>query len=172
MRNVANERMVWKLRGNVAELSCGQISGRIDVWRPNAGLHHVTMDAEKLATDLLRVYRGDGKNDKSWPSLVAESYVRGQDFVAIYQPSNDWPFSPQVYWRANSLCGVHGVLASISLLVSVQTHLLDTVPQIAVSSQVPCDEISFVSLSGGGEPRAVPIESSQTSPSTIFTRFA
>lgn len=166
MRNAVNERLVWTMRGNVADLNCGKLSGRIDASRPNAGLHQVALDGTKLAIDLLRVYRSDITNDKSWPLTVAESYVRGQDLVASYQATNEWPFSPQLYWRANSLPPVNGVLASASLLVSVQTHLLDTVPQIAVASQMPCDETLLVSLSGGAQPTAVRIDSSRTIPST------
>ena len=82
----------------------------------------------------------------------------------VIKPTDDWPFSPQLYWRANSLRAVDGVLASASLLVSVQTHLLDTVPQIAVASQLPCDETLLVSVSDGAQPSAVRIDSSQTIP--------
>ena len=166
MRNVLIERVVWSLRGNVAELNCGKLSGRIDASRPNAGLHDVAVDGAQQTIDLLRAYRSDITNDKSWPLPVAESYVRGNDLVASYQATDDWPFSPQLYWRADSLRSVGGVLASVSLLVSVQTHLLDTVPQIAVTSQMPCDETLFVSASGGAHPSAVPIDSSQMIPIT------
>jgi hypothetical protein len=158
MRNSVNQRLIWQLRGNLAELNCGKLSGRIDPSRPNEGLRHVTMGGAKLATDLLRVYRSDFTTNKSWPLPVAESYVRGEDLVASYQATDEWPFSPQLYWRANSLRGVGGVLASISLLVSMQTHLLDTVPHIAVTSQVTCEEALLVSLSGGVQRSAVRID--------------
>ncbi len=82
----------------------------------------------------------------SWPLPVTEAYIRGNDLVASYQPSSDWPFSPQIYWRANGLQSVAGVLASMSLLVSVQTHLLDTFPQIGVRSQLPIGEMLLISV--------------------------
>src|SRR3954463_12575144 len=148
MHNAENEPLLWKLHGNVAELNCGNISGRIDPSRPNQGLHHISLDGAKLATDLLRVYRSDVTDNKSWPLPVAESYVRGHDLVASYLATEDWPFSPQLYWQANSLRRVDGVLASASLLVSVQTHLLDTVPQIAVTSLVPNEELLLLKMSG------------------------
>src|SRR6476660_3249868 len=157
MRNVINERVVWSLRGNVAELSCGKISGRIDASRPNAGLHDVAVDGAEHATNLLRVYRSDITGEKSWPLPLAESYVRGNDLVASYQATDSWPFSPQLYWRANSLRSVDGVLASASLLVSVQTHLLDTVPQIAVASRVSCEESLLVSANGSAKSIAAQI---------------
>jgi hypothetical protein len=162
MLNVVNERMVWSLRGSVAELSCGKLSGRIDASRPNVGLHDVAVDGAQHATNLLRVYRSDITGEKSWPLPVAESYVRGNDLVASYQAIDAWPFSPQLYWRADSLSAVDAVLASASLLVSVQTHLLDTVPQIAVASQVPCDETLLISVSDGAQPTAMRIDRAQT----------
>jgi hypothetical protein len=165
MHNVVNERVAWSLRGNVAELSCGKLSGRVDASRPNAGLHNVTFDGTHEAIDFLRAYRSDVGTEKSWPLPVAESYVRGNDLVASYSAIDAWPFSPQLYWRANSLRAVHGVLASASLLVSVQTHLLDTVPQIAVTSLVPNEELLLVTVNGS-QSSAARIDSSQTIPST------
>jgi hypothetical protein len=160
MRNAANDQAVWTLRGNVADLSCGILSGRIDASRPNSGLHDVALDGARRSASLLSVYRSDITNEKSWPLPLAESYVRGNDLVASYQATDSWPFSPQLYWRSNSLRAVDGVLASASLLVSVQTHLLDTVPQIAVASHVPWDEVLSVSVSGA-KAAAVQIDSSQ-----------
>jgi hypothetical protein len=160
MRNAVNDQAVWTLRGDVAELSSGILSGRIDASRPNSGLHDLALDGARHMASLLSVYRSDIANEKSWPLPLAESYVRGNDLVASYQATDDWPFSPQLYWRSNSLGAVDGVLASASLLVSVQTHLLDTVPQIAVASRILCDEALSVSASSA-KTRAVQIDSSQ-----------
>src|SRR5689334_21031911 len=125
MGNVADDQVVWTLRDSVAELNSKNFVGRINVSRPDQGLHGLAIDGAQHAADLLRVYRADSA-DKSWPLQVAESYVRAHDLVASYQATDIWPFSPQLYWRANSLSAVDGVMASASLLVSVQTHLLDT----------------------------------------------
>jgi hypothetical protein len=165
MCNEVHERAVWSLHGNVAELSCGKLSGRVDATRPNAGLHNVTMDRALQATELIRIYRSDVADTMSWCLPLAESYIRGDDFIASYEATEDWPFSPQLYWRANSLSAVDGVLASASLLVSVQTHLLDTMPQMAVTSLVPSDEALLVSVSNAAPPRAVQVNSSEVIPS-------
>ena len=166
MRNEVHERAVWSLHGNVAELSCGKLSGRVDASRPNAGLHEVAMEGALQATDLLRIYRSDYTDKISWPLPIAESYVRGNDFVAIYQATDDWPFSPQLYWRANSLSAVDGVLASASLLISVQTHLLDTMPQMAVTSLVPSEETLLVLISNVAPATTVAIDSTEAIAST------
>jgi hypothetical protein len=173
--NAVNDQAIWTLRGNVAELSCGKLSGCVDASRPNAGFHNVAFGGAQQAMDFLRAYRSDVGAERPWPLPVAESYVRGNDLVASYQATDGWPFSPQLYWRANSLRAVDGVLASTSLLVSVQTHLLDTVPQIAVASLVPCEEPLLVSVSSAQQ-SAVRIDSSQTIPSTnedccVVSRF-
>jgi hypothetical protein len=166
MRSEVNERAVWSLRGNVAELQCGKLSGRVDASHPNSGLHNVAIDGAPQATELLRIYRFDIAGKMSWPLPVAELYVRGNDLVASYRATDDWPFSPQLYWRANSLRAVDGVLASASLLVSVQTHLLDTMPQMAVASRASCEEPLLVSMTNAALPIAAQIDLTQTMPST------
>ncbi len=156
-----NDRATWTLDGSVAELQCESLLGRVDAQRPHAGIHHVAADGTPHAIELLRVYRSDHANDSPWPLPLVEAYVRGTDLVASYQAEDSWPFFPQLYWRAGSLNAVPGVMGSMSLLVSVQTYLLDTVPQIAVASRMKCDESLFIS--GRGAPsRLATIESLST----------
>jgi hypothetical protein len=174
--NTAKEQVVWSLDGNSAELTCGHLSGCIDTARPNAGLRNIAIASVQHATKLLRVYRADGTDEKSWPLPLAETYVRGNDLVASYKPTEDWPFSPQLYWQANSLRAIDGVLASVSLLVSVQTHLLDTCPQIGVASQLPGGEAFVVSTSGNSCHRVERFDRSQNIRSTnedccVLSRF-
>jgi hypothetical protein len=160
--NAIHEQVTWSLRDSTAELIGGLLAGRFDTARPNAGFHCLALTNEKKPAGLLSVYRADVANEKPWPLSLAECYVRGNDLVASYQPADSWPFSPQLYWRANSLRKVDSVLASISLLVSVQTHLLDTVPQIAVASALDCDELLLVSPNRGSGPIVEQIEPSKT----------
>ncbi len=161
MGNAITEQAVWLLHGNVAQLSCGNLSGRLDTARPQAGLYGVKLPDAHRAIALLGVYRADVADMKSWPLVPAEVYLRGHDLVASYKPTSDWPFSPQLYWRANSLQMVDGVLASASLLVSVQTHLLDTYPHIGVASQLASGETFLVSVSDGAQSRVEPIQQLQ-----------
>jgi hypothetical protein len=94
----------------------------------------------------------------SWPAPLAEAYVRANDLVAAYQQTPDWPFAPQLYWRANLLRGIEGVMASASLLVSVQTSLLDTCPRIGVTSTVPRGELLLVSNDASRQARVEPLK--------------
>jgi len=162
-----SEQTVWSLSGNSAELSCGNLSGQIDTTRPHRGLCNLRLDGALRETAVLGVKReseddaqlaaADQHDSRSWPLTVSETYVRGNDLVATYQPASNWPFAPQLYWRANPLQAVEGVLSSVSLLVSVQTQLLDTCPQIGVVSRLPGGDLLFMSMSIGERPRIEPI---------------
>jgi hypothetical protein len=152
------ERAVWSLQGNLAELNCGALSGRIDVTRPQSGLHRATLNSLPADISLMGVRHSDALDDSSWPAPLAEAYVRANDLVAAYQQTPDWPFAPQLYWRANLLRGIEGVIASASLLVSVQTSLLDTCPKIGVTSTVPHSELLLVSNNGSEQTRVEPLK--------------
>ncbi len=65
-----------------------------------------------------------------------EAYLRGPDLIATYGPTNDHPFRYQVYWRAVS-ARYPDALSAIELVVSIQTHLLDSRPQMTICSLLP-----------------------------------
>ena len=148
----------WNFDNSTAELRCGPLSGRVDVSHPELGLHQLALGAQSFEASLLCVRRcdepTDDKTNRPRPWRVADAYVRGSDLVAAYQPSDDWPFSPQIYWQANAADTGADRFSSLSLLVSVQTHLLETWPHISVESQVQSDEVLLLQ-SGPGKEAAV-----------------
>jgi hypothetical protein len=162
MDDAERERAAWSLNGNVAELNCGAFRARVDSSRPDAGLQDARYENHWVARAMMSARRADGEQAKAWPLAPAETYVRGNDLVATYQPTSDWPFSPQLYWRAATLSEVDGVLASASLLVSVQTDLLDTCPRIAVGTQLSNGEVLVVSRNESREPKVDQINGTQT----------
>jgi len=162
MDDIESALPTWLLNENVAQLSYGPLAGRVDVARPGAGLQ-----LDIIAGGLLSVFRTfesastDSENARDdttlWPLPIADVYVRGNDLVATYQAVEAWPYSPQVYWRATALDAVDGVRASMSLIVSMQTQLLDTCPQIAVSSQVSSKETLGLVITESGDAEIGPI---------------
>ncbi len=66
-------------------------------------------------------------------------YRRGVDVVGIYSPTDTWPFRTQIYWRAQLSGAVPG-LATIELMVSVQTDLLDSQPRVLAGSSLVGNE--------------------------------
>lgn len=140
----------WSLQGTISKLTNGELSGAVDVARPSAGLQCSMSSNDSATSPLLGVHR-NSEAANLWPLAVAETYVRGNDLVASYRPADDWPYSPQLYWQANALSAVDDLLGSLSLLVSLQTHLLDTWPKIGVSSQLPGGETFHLSIHENGQ---------------------
>jgi hypothetical protein len=170
VQTTTREQTAWALHGTSAELTSESLSARIDLARPHVGLHAIAAPDSHAPTSILAVYRipettARSTANNAWPLPVAESYVRGNDLVACYEPVPDWPFSPQLYWQAGTLRNVQGVVASMSLLVSVQTHLLDTCPQIGVSSQLPSGKTFVIAIDEGGRHRIEPVDGPQELPS-------
>jgi hypothetical protein len=141
----------WSLNGTLAELQRASLRARIDVTRPDLGLQHIQLNGRDLPGHLLAIRRhaDDGASESSWPLPLADAYIRGDDLVATYKPTKDWPYSPQLYWSANPLHAADNPLASLSLQISVETHLLDTWPRITVSSQLACQELLRVEPEAG-----------------------
>jgi hypothetical protein len=146
----------WKLTGSIAELTCGALSARVNVARPELGVQQVAFDGRSLEAQLLRIESdGTQPTPRSWP--VADAYVRGNDLVASYRPRDDWPFSPQVYWQAAASRANDELLASLYLFVSVQTQLLDTWPRVSIRSLLPAEEtIHLTAETSDAREQAVP----------------
>jgi hypothetical protein len=157
----------WSLERSVGTLMGGTLAGSIDVAHPELGFRDLQVEGLKLAGRWFCVLgnatppgaAGPPSHDApSWPLSIFECYARGVDLVAAYRATNDWPYSPQIYWRARSLDAVEGVVGSLSLLVSVQTHLLDTCPRISVDSQFNLVELVRLSANQEERSEAVRIE--------------
>ncbi len=147
----------WALQHLIAQLRCGILAGHLEVSHPGHGLHHLSLDGRPFDARLLCIYRvGKQAIPVEYPASSAEhvlgkgpewevtdSYVRGPDLVARYLPTKEWPYSPEFYWRANPDFDVHP-LASLSLIVSVNTHLLDSWPRISIQSSLTSDEVLFL----------------------------
>jgi len=153
MGDAAAHHSTWTLANSAAELRHGAVFGSIDIAHPDRGLTNVVSNAQALRGHILAIRRraeatSHGltahESGSSWPLDVTDAYLRGNDLVASYRPTDDWPYAPQLYWRANTLNDIPNVFGSISLLVSVETHLLDTWPRIDIGSQLQCAEVLHI----------------------------
>jgi hypothetical protein len=172
MADTARALSAWSLDGTVGALHCDKFSGELDVAQPHAGLRQPQFDFDDSPCSLIGVMRSfelaasnaaaEHRETGRWPLPVADVYVRGNDLVASYQPTAGWPYSPQIYWQAMSSADVPGSLAAMSLLISVQTQLLDTCPKILVASQVPSSELFYISTADDNRPKTERIESDRT----------
>lgn len=139
----------WCFQPPTAELRRTPWSGRVDVSHPELGLDAISAGTGSFIGRILCVRRSSDSSDNReqhqgapWP--LADAYVRGADLVTTYAPTEGWPFSPQIYWRINST-DRREQSCSLSLLVSVQTHLLETWPRISIESDLHSAEVLLVS---------------------------
>ncbi len=128
---------LWHADGNVVRLQWEGLSAAVDPLRPSDGLRKVIIDGQPLAGfDLLGVQLPD----QLLPAATIDSYIRGGDLVATYPETADRAFRVQIYWRAG-MQNPRGAIATVELVTSVQTSLLDTRPQLTARSILPAAEV-------------------------------
>jgi hypothetical protein len=150
---VTQDASFWTLDDEgFAQLNVGAMRAQVDPSRPHFGLQQLSWHDSPLAIQSLGA-RWERFEDSptpglnpNWPMLPAETYVRANDLVATYRTEPDWPYRPQIYWRANVLGDASGALASLSLIVSIQTDLLDTRPQINGVSHLWVSDLFHVAV--------------------------
>jgi hypothetical protein len=139
----------WALDEHVGRLRSRQLQAEIDLTRPDRGIHAVHLKGRRLPGSRLRLSCGDDRTSQSapvWSAQLTDAYVRGHDLVVSYSGTDAWPYSPTVYWSADSISPNGADCDSLSLLVSIQTDLLDTQPRLDVCSSLPADEVQMVSV--------------------------
>jgi hypothetical protein len=146
MADAVPKHEAWKFRQPIGELLAGALAADVDVGNPQLGFHGFRLRSQPLNGTLLAAV---ANNAAAWPVKLAEAYVRGDDLVASYSPSADWPYAPQIYWSSESGDRDSGVLAAVSLLVSIQTSLLDTHPVVSVHSELLAGEVFSVGCPTG-----------------------
>jgi hypothetical protein len=120
----------WTLIAPIAHLQVGKLTAKIDLGQPARGLHNVIIDGASLGdTSLLGA-------DLSLASIeelsLPETYVRGNDLVAVYSATVNRPWRVQLYWRIADVAAAHAVV--VELQVSINTGLLDAQPAVDVVS--------------------------------------
>jgi hypothetical protein len=133
----------WKYNHPIAELSRGELLAHVDVAQPQLGLHHLRFRSQPLSGALLAMSPGGAR---TWPASLSDGYVRGDDLVGSYAPSAAWPYAPQIYWRAEQVKPKANAIASVSLLVSIQTNLLDTHPLVSAASNLSAEEVLSIAI--------------------------
>jgi hypothetical protein len=132
----------WKLDGSLASLQVGALSARLELRRPETGLMQLAVAGSPAADNLsagvaladnTRILAVTAPAHSTVAGSLVEAYQRGPDLIATYGPSDDHPFRYQAYWRAQPT-RYPGALAAVELVVSIQTHLLDSRPRLTASS--------------------------------------
>lgn len=126
---------VWKLEGSQARLAQPNLSAAVDLLRPDLGLTGAVYRGQKVP--LVALLAVDLPEVSEQPQSLSDHWVRGNDLVAVYEPTALRPTRVEVYWRWHELppaLDPSGVCAAVELQVSVQTHLLDSHPEVSCST--------------------------------------
>jgi hypothetical protein len=153
MRDPFPQQLPWSFLSPLGALCCNELSGQVDVARPQLGLHQLELHSVAVDGSICGVEREISSSSQiaAWPAKVADAYVRGLDLIASYHPADGWPFAPLLYWHCEPPDAAPDMLGGLSLVVSVSTHLLDTHPRIHLVSRLDVEEtLYFTSPTVGG----------------------
>lgn len=129
----------WRLENHVARLQLGQLTAMVDLRQPNDGLVEVHLGAGRLAGAWLL---GVATTSFSAGEEVRspEKHLRGTDLVTAYEEPTSRPVRVDALWRAVSPMPSEKFVAAVELVVSVQTHLPESRPEVAVRSELSAAE--------------------------------
>lgn len=138
------EDLIWKIAGNQAELNCRGLTARLDLGRPDRGFANLTFDGVRSAGTILGITVESGVPgrtvDQKQNDTPVETYVRANQLIATYAPTVDRPVGYQIEWEAHS-SDQHQV--ALDAMVSVQTPLLETYPEVLVDSHLDGGGLQF-----------------------------
>lgn len=123
----------WQLNGHRAALRLPGFAAQFDCHQPALGLHALGHNDQLLESEgWLRIELASiGDLD----SASCEFYVRGDDLIVTYADTPSRPLRSQIYLRSATSLNA-STLATVELVASIQTHLLDSHPALAVYSRI------------------------------------
>jgi len=137
----ACEAAKWELMESGANLLCGPLVGRVEVDGRGVQLLVATWNGQP--SDAFGALITGGPGPRPAVIEIAETYVRGCDFVTRYVRSQEFPVAPQFYWRAAFHKDFDA--AQVEMILSVQTDLLDSNPEVTISSVALESRLFYVS---------------------------
>jgi hypothetical protein len=138
----------WQIDRQRARLQLAQLAATIDLSQPAQGLVALRVGSDCLEpAGLLGIELPSLA--ASGARLLTECRVRGLCLAAAYKHSEDWPVRVEAAWRAegastsaDGASTANAPLATIEVVVSVETQRLDSRPELAVASVLPTADVS------------------------------
>ncbi len=125
------------------KLQLDRLSAVLDPLQPARGLQQFLLDGQSQSAFHPLAPQFEPSNESSHvpqADSIGESYIRGGDLVSSYPDRPAAGLSTQLYWRADAHQR-HGALATVELVTSVQTSLLDSCPRVVVQSELLAGEV-------------------------------
>jgi len=120
----------WTLEGDIARLSCGPLVACVEA--DGVGVRASVSTWQGAPADAFGLFVTAGPGPRPARIQVQERYIRGHDYVVTYAKADDYPVAPQFYWRAAYHAPLRAV--QLQLILSVQTDLLDSRPEVSLTS--------------------------------------
>ena len=130
----------WRLEGTHANFATAHAAGDCDLCRPADGVGLRSVGATTVAGFQLLGPNLPKIENAAELGARLDAYTRCGDLVGIYAPVEEHPFRSQAYWRLGSHeLTARGATAfeAIELVASKQTDLLDSRPNLTVTSTLP-----------------------------------
>ncbi len=128
---------MWRIEGTQAKWI---ERFQLDVAAPGQGI--AVANPTDLAAEMRLLRIGGPAENARWQPELVESYVRGQDCIATFAPTQPSQVQPQIYWRG--IQSDQPFACGIEVMLSMQTSLLDSDPALHVVSELPAgDQFSW-----------------------------
>jgi hypothetical protein len=131
---------LWQLNGTHASFTTAHAGGDCNLCDPNKGIQLRSIDDDAVTAVHLLGPNLPKIENAAELSARLDAYTRCGDLVGIYAPIEEHPFRSQAYWRLGSHeLTSRGATAfeAIELVASKQTDLLDSRPDLTVTSTMP-----------------------------------
>jgi hypothetical protein len=133
MQAMTDQAVSWSIEGSGANLKCGMLDGYAGC-TPH-GSNFVLWKWNGRPGEGIFVHASAGPRTGPEPCEIDELYVRGNDFIGNYSVAGPHRIAQQVYWRASEDRASSSV--AIELILSIRTELLDSKPELCVTSYFP-----------------------------------
>jgi hypothetical protein len=128
----------WQFATTRARLSLGPLHGEVVLDNPSQGIGLLAWREAPLVGQVLGVSAGA-------TAQRLDAFTREEDLVAVYSQTEPQSFSWQVYWRA---CSPDADVVLVDVILSLQTPLLESFPQVTTCSQLPTGEATVIPVEG------------------------
>lgn len=164
MDNNESTQPFWNIESHQAILSTDMLKATVDLRNPGCGLQTLRLAGKTVDGFAL------GASPNGVQSIareaIGDAFVRGNDLVVTYTQTDERPFALQVYWRVVRP-SQGGVI--VDTILSLQTDLLESFPEVEVTSNLPADSVWWLPDFCDGNVQRV-AEQAELDRDTVVTR--
>jgi hypothetical protein len=132
----------WKLEDEIAKWSSAGYRLQVDTRRPFAGVTDIYSGGVFLkGLQPFQLTPSPASIDGAEP--VTESYIRGNDLIAVYGMASGRTASPQITWSVRE----QRPALLMDIIISMQTPLLASDPSLSSTTSVVADETLVATIS-------------------------